>query len=414
MLSATRSRFSVQFGGSARRLALVLIGLASLASVSLTTLASLVTTDRYIVTIEDVVDEDVYVTSVSSTVEGVIDGDLTIFTGDLTITGEVTGSVTVFSSGSVLIGPTGTVGGSVNGVAVRATFEGVVEGDIFITAPSIVISETGSIGRDAILFGGTARVEGTVARDLRGRTLRLVIDGDVGGDVDVASQRLEFGPEAVVGSDVLYRSPSGASGVPDASIGGTLTRLPTQSNFVYGIILALANVVGFFGFLVAGIVALFAVRGTSARATGSILVTPFKSFVVGVATVIVLPIVIIVLGMTLVGIPLAIIGVLIAIAMFIIGPLPAVTALGNLLLLRRGGLFGAFIAGAVVWRLGIWIIPVIGGLIYLLAMVWGIGGWVLGVVASRKVGSGFSPGLRGGDTPRNEGERGEGESDRIT
>jgi len=405
MLSVTPSRSRVRLRGPIRRLALVLIGLVALASVSLTTLAALVTTDRYIVTAEDVVDEDVYVTSVSSTVEGVIDGDLTIFTGDLTITGEVTGSVTVFSSGSVVIGPTGTVGGSLNGVAVRTTIEGTIAGDIFLAAPSVVISESGSIDRDAMLFGGTARVEGSVSRDLRGRTFRLVIDGEVGGDVDVASQKLEFGPEAVVGGDVLYRSPREASGTEGVSIGGTLTRLPAQSNFVYGIILALANIVGFFGFLVAGIVVLLAVRGTSARATGSVLVHPIKSLAAGIGAVIVLPITVVLLSMTLVGIPLAIIGVLIAVALFIIGPLPAVTALGNRLLLRKGGLFGAFIAGAAVWRLGIWIIPVIGGLIYLLAMVWGIGGWVLGIAAARSAGTGSSPGLRGSDTPRNEGER---------
>jgi len=386
---------------------LVLIGLVSLLSISLTTLASLVTTDRYIVTAEDVVDEDVYVSSVSSTIEGVIEGDLTIFTGDLTITGEVTGSVTVFSSGSVVIAPTGTIVGSLNGAAARVTIDGAVGGDVFVAAPSIVISNTGSVGRDAMLFGGTARVEGAVARDVRGRTLRLVIDGTVGGDVDVASQKLEFGPQAAVGGDVLYRSPGEASGAAEASVGGTLTRLPAQSNFVFGIILVLANTVGFFGFLVAGIVVIAVVRGTSARATGSVLVHPIKSLAIGIVGVVVLPIAIVLLAMTLVGIPLAVIGVLIAVAMFIVGPLPAVAALGSRVLFGKGGLFGAFIAGAVLWRLGIWIVPVVGGLIYLLAMVWGIGGWILGILAARKAGSGFSPGLRGGDGPRNEGQRGE-------
>ena len=350
----------------------------------MTSLASLVTTDRYIVTDEDVVDEDVYVTSVSSTIEGVVDGDLVIFTGDLTITGEVTGSVTVFSSGSVVVSPTGSIDGSLNGVAVNATVAGDVAGDVFITAPSIVVSSTGTIGRDAMLLGGTARIEGSVGRDVRGRTLRLVVDGTVGGDIDVATQKLEFGPDAVVGGDVLYRSPIEASGATSATIDGTLTRLPAQSNFVYGIILWLANIVGFLGFVVAGIVVLWAVRGTSARATGSVLVHPFKSLAVGIATAIALPLVIVALSMTLVGIPLAAILVLIGIALFIIGPLPAVTALGHRVLLGRGGLFGAFVAGAALWRFGIWIIPVVGGLLYVLAMVWGIGGWVLGVIATRR------------------------------
>lgn len=387
MLCVTRCRSSDQLKRAIRSLALVLIGLASLASVSLTTLASLVTTDQYIVTIDDAIDEDVYVSAVSSTIEGVIDGDLTIFTGDLLITGEVTGSVTVFSSGSVVIGPTGVVGGSLDGVAVRVTIEGTVVGDMFIVAPSVVISSTGLVGRDGMLFGGTARVEGTVERDVRGRTMRLVVDGSVGGDVDVATQKLEFGPNAVVGGDVLYRSPVEARGASEATIGGTLTRLPAQSNFVFGIILWLANIVGFLGFIVAGIVVLWVVRATSARATGAVLVHPFKTLAVGIGTVIVFPLLVVVLAMTLVGIPLAVLGVLIGIALFIIGPLPAVTALGNRLLLRKGGLFGAFIAGAVAWRLGIWIVPVVGGLLFVVAMVWGIGGWVLGIAAARKVGT---------------------------
>ncbi len=380
----TRSRSNGARHGTGRRLALISIALFGLASVSLTTLASLVTTDQYIVTDEDVVPEDVYVTSVRGSVEGVIEGDLIIFTGDLTISGEVKGSVTVFSSGSVVVTQTGVIGGSLGGTAVSVTIDGDVAEDVFVAAPSIVVTDTATIGRDTMLFGGTARVEGVVERDVRGRMFRLVIDGAVGGDVDVTTQRLEFGPDAVVGGDVLYRSSGEARGAENVSIGGTLTRLPAQSNFVYGVILVMANIVGFFGFLVAGIVILWLVRGTSARATGNVLVHPIKSLAIGAATVIVVPLAIVVAAMTLVGIPLGILGVLFGIAMLIIGPLPAVTAFGNRLLVGRGGLFGALLVGAVVWRLGIWLIPVVGGFVYLLAMVWGIGGWVLGVVATRK------------------------------
>jgi hypothetical protein len=58
-----------------------------------------------------------------------------------------------------------------------------------------------------------------------------------------------------------------------------------------------------------------------------------------------------------------------------------VTAGADLLfrrLKRKPGLFGAFAIGAVLWRFGIWIIPVVGALLYLIALIWGIGGWVLG------------------------------------
>jgi len=351
---------------------------------SLSTLASLVTTDIFIVSEQQPITEDVYVTSVSGKVDGVINGDLTIFTGNLTITGRVTGSVTVFSSGSVVVEPTGSIDGSLRGAALNVTVRGEVGDDLFVSAASVLVEDSGSVGRDALIFGGTGRIEGSVGRDVRGRTLRFVVDGSVGGDLDVATQKLEFGPDAQVDKDVLYRSPIEADVDSSAVIGGTITRLPTQSNFVYGIMLAMANVVGFLGFLVVGLVVLWALRRTSSRAVGAVLTRPIRSLLVGILTVLVIPVVVVVLAVTLVGLPLAAIGVLIGAGLFVLGPVPAVTALGNRVLLRRGGLFGAFVMGAVLWRLGIWFVPVVGGLIYVLGLVWGTGAWVLGALAARR------------------------------
>jgi MFS family permease len=146
----------------------------------------------------------------------------------------------------------------------------------------------------------------------------------------------------------------------------------------------MATVISFLGFLVAGIVALWLFRTSSSRAVGSILRKPIRSFLVGLLTVIAFPAATLVLAMTLVGLPIAVIGVLIGVIAFIIGPVPAVTALGNRVLVNRGGLFGAFVVGAVLWRLGIWLIPVVGGFIYLIALVWGIGAWVMGFAAARR------------------------------
>jgi MFS family permease len=146
----------------------------------------------------------------------------------------------------------------------------------------------------------------------------------------------------------------------------------------------MATVISFLGFVVAGIVALWLFRTSSSRAVGSILRRPIRSFLVGVVTVIAIPTAVLLLAVTLVGLPLAAIGVLIGAIAFIIGPVPAVTALGNRVLVNRGGLFGAFVVGAVLWRLGIWLIPVVGGFIYLIALVWGIGAWVMGFAAARR------------------------------
>lgn len=345
---------------------------------------ALVTTDRHIVTADEVLDEDQYVTAVSSSVEGVIDGDLTVFSGSVTISGTITGDVNAFSSGTITITDSGSVGGSVNGTAAALSHQGTIAGDLFFTAGSIVVEPLAEVGRDVIAFGGSTRIEGVVGRDVRGRALRMAVDGRVGGDVDVATTILTIGSTARIGGDVLYRSSSDADIAEDAVITGTVTKLPAQSNFIYGIILTLANVVGFLGFVVAGLVVLWLARGVGSRATGAILTRPIRSLLAGIGIVIVFPLVVALLAITLVGIPIAIVLIALGVALFIVGAVPAVTALGNLVLFRRGGLFGAFLAGAVLWRLGIWLIPVVGGALFLLGLVWGIGGWALGALAARR------------------------------
>lgn len=364
--------------------ALGLVAVLAVMLPTMTTFAALITTDRYIVREGETAAEDQYVTSTLAFVEGVIDGDLTIFSGSVTITGDVLGSVTVFTVGSVTVADGAHIGGSLRGTAGTLRIAGNVDDDVFVAAGSLIIEPSGRVGRDVMGFGGGLTVGGDVARDVRGRILRAEISGDVGGDVDIATQGLDVTDSAVIDGDVLYRSSSDANIDEAAQISGSVTRLPTRSNFIYDVILSMATVISFLGFLVAGIVALWLFRSSSSRAVGSILRKPIRSFLVGFLTVIAFPAAVLLLAMTLVGLPLAIVGVLIGGIAFIIGPVPAVTALGNRVLWNRGGLFGAFVVGAALWGIAIWLIPVVGGFVYVIGSIWGIGAWVMGFAAARR------------------------------
>lgn len=347
-------------------------------------IGSLITTNIFVVTKDDPIIEDVYVTSLRGAVDGVINGDLTIFTGDLVINGEVTGSVQVFSSGTVTINQGASIGGSLRGVARTLTVGGEVGGDVFVAGASVVIEESGVVGRDVMAFGGSVRIEGQAGRDIRGRTLRTVIDGTVGGAIDVATQQLSVGATAVVEGNLVYRSPIGASIDEGAQIKGSTTRLATQSNFIYGVIISLANIVGFLSFVLSGLVVLLLLRESSSRATGAVVTRPIRSLLYGLVAVVAAPVAVVALGATLVGIPLALLLVMVMVAAIIIGPVPAVAALGNRILVKRGGIFGAFVVGAVVWRLGIWLIPIVGAALYVVALVWGIGAWIAGFIETRR------------------------------
>jgi hypothetical protein len=60
-----------------------------------------------------------------------------------------------------------------------------------------------------------------------------------------------------------------------------------------------------------------------------------------------------------------------------------VTAAGSRLVRGRAGLYGAFVLGAILWRLGIAVLPIVAGGLYVLALVWGVGGWVSAVYEGR-------------------------------
>lgn len=342
--------------------------------------AEIVTTNIYLVAEDKVEQEDLYVAATTARIAGKVEGDLVISTGNLLITGQITGDVLVLSQGTVQV--TGSIGGSLRGVARSVIVEGTVGGDVTVAAVGTQLS--GTVDRDALVFGGSLLVDGEVKRDIVGRMLSADIDGKVGNDIDIAVGSLTLGQATVVDGDVLYRSGSDANIAATAQVASQLTRLPTRGSFGAELILTIATVVGFFGFLFAGVLLLWMFKATGPRAVQSVLARPLRAALVGVGTVIVLPVLVLVLMLTLVGVPVAVALLILLLLALLFGPIPAVTAIGSRLLRGRWGLFAAFFVGAIVWRVGIWLVPVIGLGLYLGALVVGVGGWAVAIWENRR------------------------------
>jgi cytoskeletal protein CcmA (bactofilin family) len=346
-------------------------------------LASVITAESFIVDENNPIDEDAYVASTSGSVEGTIDGDLTIVTGDLTISGTVTGSVMALTAGTVRITSSGVIEGSLRTVSPSVEIEGAVMGDALVTGAGLTIHDGGSIGRDLIYFGGAFALDGEIGRDVRGRMLTAGVDGSLGRDLDIAVELLTIGSSAQIVGDVLYRSPNDAAISGSADIGGQVIALPAQSNFFYGVLLTVANIVTFLGFIITGLLAFWLFRATGEEAVTAIETSPLKSLLTGVGVVIAGPVAVVLLGVTLIGLPVAALLLFALLLGLIVGPIPSVTVAADLVLRRRTGLFGAFVLGAVVFRGAIWGLSLagigaLGALLFVVAHVWGIGGWVLG------------------------------------
>lgn len=342
--------------------------------------AEIISTNIYIVGADDAQEEDVYVASNSARIDGIINGDLIISTGSLDISGTVTGDVFVISHGPVQV--TGEIGGSLRGIARSVLVDGTVGDDVTVVAATTQIG--GTVGRDALVFAGLLEMDGEVRRDVNGRMISAQFNGKVGHDVDIAVSNLTLDGATVVDGDFLYRSGSDASVAATAEVASQFERLPTRGSWGTELILTLATIVGALGFIFAGIVILWLFRRTAPRSVQAIIARPLRAALVGVAALIVIPVLIVTLMMTLVGVPVALALLLLFLLVLFLGPIPAVTAVGEKLLRGRWGLFAAFAVGTALWRIGIWVLPFLGVALYLGALVVGVGGWVVATWEQRR------------------------------
>jgi hypothetical protein len=167
-------------------------------------------------------------------------------------------------------------------------------------------------------------------------------------------------------------------------VGSQLDRLPTRGGWGVELILTIATIIGFLGFVFGGIVLIWLFRRTAPRSIDSVLKSPLRTAAVGFGTLVVTPVLIAILITTLVGVPIAVALMLLYVLGLFFGPVPAITAAGSKLLRSRWGLFAAFVVGSVIWRIGIWLIPFVGFALYLGALVVGVGGWVIGFWEERR------------------------------
>lgn len=338
----------------------------------------------------DVVREDLYVVGSGVIIEGTVVGDVVILAGDLRLTGTVEGDV-VGVVRSALVG--GVVGGSVRLLVGEIRTDGRISDDLAVMAASV--DATGEVGRDLLAAGGEVRMRGEIGRDLRGWLGGLDLDGRVGRNVEVAVQRMVVGSGARVGRDLVYTSPREGRVSAAAEVGGVLVhREPAPANVRVRAGQRLGAALAFLAFLATGLLALLAAPRTGERAIGAALARPGWSWLVGAALFFLAPLAALVVAGTVVGIPLALVLVGSWLLGLMVGPVPALAAVGRRILGRGVSAYGAFLLGGLLWVV-LLALPVIGGVAYLLALFWGLGAWVTGMLAVR----GAPPEDAGDDAP---------------
>jgi cytoskeletal protein CcmA (bactofilin family) len=165
----------------------------------------------------ETIHNDLIATGPSVRIDGTVEGDLIVFTRDLTVTGHVTGDIIAFA-GQALIN--GTVDGNARVFAQHATLQGSIAKNVTAFASSITVTPMANIGGGMIALAGEADIEGKIHRDLMGMIGRSDLDGLIGGQVWIRGGNLDVASTAEIDGPATFQGrqqPSVATGAKLAS-----------------------------------------------------------------------------------------------------------------------------------------------------------------------------------------------------
>jgi cytoskeletal protein CcmA (bactofilin family) len=341
--------------------------------------ASIRTSSRNIVTADETVAEDVYAIGGTTIVEGTVRGDLVVAGGTLTISGTVEGDVLGVVAGTVRI--TGRVGGSVRVAALRFEADGEIGGDVGLLVGQARVD--GAVARDVLLIGGEGVVGAAVGRDLRAQAWRLQVDGDIDRKVIVRSDDLEILSGARVGDDVTVQVTDRFEVSSEAAVGGRVIRRTILAPVWAKAAGRLFAWLSLPALLVAGILLTWLFRATARRAPQIAGDRPGRSALVGMGMIVVPPLLSLPLFLSLVGLPLAVLVLVGWLLALVLGPVPALTRFGGLVLRGRGGWIGGFVLGTLLWRGALWLLAPIAVALYLTALTIGLGSFTIAALEQR-------------------------------
>ena len=231
----------------------------------------------------EVLSDDLYAFGNTISIDGIVDGDVVAFGQVVYIGGDVTGSII---SAAQTVRVDGTVDGSVRAAGATVDVDGIVDGDVLAGANQVNI--TGSVARDVAAGGQSVRITGTVGRNVLSGSESLVIEGTVGGDVEAQSNDVTVASQGSVEGDLDYWSESEAEIQGD--VAGTATRHqpvaraerspgPGPVPALFGVMLAWVQ--SFVGFIVLGLVMIFAIRQPAERGSRAVIARFWSSLGVG-------------------------------------------------------------------------------------------------------------------------------------
>ncbi len=306
-------------------------------------------------------------------VDGTVEGDVWAAGTEVVINGTVDGSVYVAGQNVTI---NGTVTGNVQAAGSRVVVNGKVKGALYGAGSEVSISKEAIVQNGAILTGSVVELNGSVGNQtiIAGSIIR--VNGSVDGNLTLRGSQADLGSDAKVNGNLKYNQTMKITIANDKGITGAVVKTqdtqqaPSLTDRLRDILLGL--VVSLITGLVLILVLPLSSRGIATEMTKH----PFRSFFVGIAFVIFVPVVAILLLISFFGIQLAVLLGLGYAAVLLVGELFVALCIGNAITRPKAvnlpALATSFILGLIILT-ALKLIPYLGGIVGIVVFLVGAG-----------------------------------------
>jgi cytoskeletal protein CcmA (bactofilin family) len=210
------------------------------------------------------------------------------------------------------------------------TVSGKIGRDLVVGGSDFNLASDASVKRDLLFGAQTAQINGSIDGNIKGGATDATMAGKVGGDVNVAVDRLTLASTAVVQGKVNYTSNNQVTLQSGAQVRGTTTRLPPPAKKGSDIP---GKIFGFFMITATGIIVLLLLG--SARMTklaDTIRTKTWSTLGWGALFLVAVPIAVIIVTVTVVGLPLGLMTLALYLAALYLSQIPVALFIGRLIM----------------------------------------------------------------------------------
>ncbi len=336
----------------------------------------------------DVVHNDLVATGQSVRIDGTVEGDVIAFTRSLNVTGHVTGDVIAFAGETVI---DGNVDGNVRVFSRTAILQGNIGKNVTAFANTLDLISKSTVGGGMIAFAAEADLDGKIQRDLLGMIARTELGGVIGGKAWIRGGSLDVESTAEIHGPATFEGPQQPVVEAGAKLASPIQTEITQSARQTRRSTGRIAVRAIFGYAVAvgvGLLLLIIFPGffrVTLRAAASIGVP------IGIgALALITAAILLVFGVLLlfVGVDAGVAGALAYAPVVYVAQVFVGAWLGNRIMgeppAAVGAAIGRMAVGLLIIRV-LGLVPILGGLVWLVVLLWGTGAVLMGFYRISKV-----------------------------